>query len=67
VALEVPHGTTIIAVTCDEGVAVTADGFRQLSEAQSEEYVRADTDHRLTSPDGPRAPLRQPDGDAPAA
>jgi proteasome beta subunit len=38
---------------------VTADGFRQLPEAESEEYARRVTSERLTSPDGPRAVLGQ--------
>jgi proteasome beta subunit len=34
---------------------VTADGFHRLSEAESEEYVRAVVEERMQSPDGPSA------------
>jgi proteasome beta subunit len=37
---------------------VTADGFRRLSEAESEEYARQVVDSRMAAPDGPTAPLR---------
>ena len=37
---------------------VTADGFRKLSEAESEEYAQQVVQERMTTPDGPSAPLR---------
>jgi proteasome beta subunit len=37
---------------------VTADGFRKLPEAESEDYAQQVVRERLTSPDGPPAPLR---------
>ena len=37
---------------------VTADGFRRLSDAESEEYARQVVESRMASPDGPPAPLR---------
>jgi proteasome beta subunit len=37
---------------------VTADGFRRLSDAESEEYARQVVESRMTTPDGPLAPLR---------
>jgi proteasome beta subunit len=37
---------------------VTDDGFRKLSDAESEEYARQVVAGRMTDPDGPRAPLR---------
>jgi proteasome beta subunit len=37
---------------------VTADGFRKLPEAESAEYAQQVVQERLTSPDGPPAPLR---------
>jgi proteasome beta subunit len=37
---------------------VTEDGFRRLSEAESEEYARQVVESRMTAPDGPPAPLR---------
>jgi proteasome beta subunit len=37
---------------------VTGDGFRKLPEAESEEYAQQVVQERLTSPDGPPAPLR---------
>jgi proteasome beta subunit len=37
---------------------VTEDGFRKLSDAESEEYARQVVEGRMTDPDGPRAPLR---------
>jgi proteasome beta subunit len=37
---------------------VTGDGFRKLSEAESEEYARQVIQDRMTDPDGPKAPLR---------
>jgi proteasome beta subunit len=37
---------------------VTDDGFRRLSEAESEEYARQVVESRLSTPDGPPAPLR---------
>jgi proteasome beta subunit len=40
-------------------VTVTEDGFRRLSEAESEEYTRQVVEGRMTAPDGPVAPLRQ--------
>jgi proteasome beta subunit len=36
---------------------VTADGFRKLPEAESEDYTQQVVQERLTSPDGPAAPL----------
>jgi proteasome beta subunit len=40
-------------------VTVTEDGFRRLSDAESEEYARQVVEGRMTAPDGPVAPLRQ--------
>jgi proteasome beta subunit len=40
-------------------VTVTEDGFRRVSEAESEEYARQVVEGRMTAPDGPVAPLRQ--------
>jgi len=37
---------------------VTADGYRRLSDTESEEYTRQVVDSRMSSPDGPPAPLR---------
>ncbi len=37
---------------------VTADGFRRLPEAESEEYAQQVVRERMTTPDGPSAPLR---------
>jgi proteasome beta subunit len=37
---------------------VTEDGFRELSEAESEEYARQVVQERMSRPDGPQAPLR---------
>jgi proteasome beta subunit len=37
---------------------VTADGFRRLSDAESEEYARQVVEGRMSLPDGPTAPLR---------
>ncbi len=37
---------------------VTADGFRKLSEAESEDYAQQVVQERMTMPDGPSAPLR---------
>jgi len=37
---------------------VTADGFRKLTEAESEEYAHQVVQERMTRPDGPPAPLR---------
>jgi proteasome beta subunit len=37
---------------------VTEDGFRKLSEAESEDYTQQVVQSRLIAPDGPRAPLR---------
>jgi proteasome beta subunit len=37
---------------------VTADGYRRLSEAESEEYARQVVESRMSTPDGPPAPLR---------
>jgi proteasome beta subunit len=37
---------------------VTADGFRKLPEAESEEYAQQVVQERMTTPDGPSAPLR---------
>ena len=37
---------------------VTADGYRRLSEAESEEYAHQVIDSRMSTPDGPQAPLR---------
>ncbi|MGP7997424.1 MAG: proteasome subunit beta [Streptosporangiaceae bacterium] len=39
---------------------ITADGFQRLSEAEAGEYARAVVEERMSSPDGPRAPLRPP-------
>jgi proteasome beta subunit len=36
---------------------VTADGFRKLSEAESEQYAQQVVQERMSSPDGPAAPL----------
>jgi proteasome beta subunit len=36
---------------------VTADGFRKLSDAESEQYAEQVVQERMTSPDGPHAPL----------
>ena len=36
---------------------VTADGFRKLSEAESEEYAQQVVQERMAAPDGPAAPL----------
>ncbi len=36
---------------------VTADGFAWISEEESAQYARTVVEERLTSPDGPRAPL----------
>jgi proteasome beta subunit len=37
---------------------VTDDGFRRLSDAESEEYARQVVESRMSTPDGPPAPLR---------
>ena len=37
---------------------VTADGFRKLPEAESEDYTQQVVRERMTTPDGPPAPLR---------
>src|SRR5581483_3578034 len=37
---------------------VTADGFRRLSDAESEEYARQVVESRMAAPDRPSAPLR---------
>jgi proteasome beta subunit len=37
---------------------VTADGFRKLPEAESEDYAQQVVQERMTTPDGPSAPLR---------
>ena len=37
---------------------VTADGFRKLSEAESEDYAQQVVQGRMVAPDGPTAPLR---------
>jgi proteasome beta subunit len=37
---------------------VMADGFRKLSEAESEEYAQQVVQERMATPDGPSAPLR---------
>jgi proteasome beta subunit len=37
---------------------VTADGFHKLSEAESEEVAEQVVRERMTTPDGPSAPLR---------
>jgi proteasome beta subunit len=37
---------------------VTADGFRRLSEAESEDYAQQVVQSRMSEPDGPPAPLR---------
>jgi proteasome beta subunit len=37
---------------------VTADGFRKLPEAESEDYTQQVVRERMTTPDGPLAPLR---------
>jgi len=37
---------------------VTEDGFRRLSETETEEYARQVVESRMTAPDGPPAPLR---------
>jgi len=39
---------------------VTADGFRKLSEAESEDYAQQVVQGRMVAPDGPTAPLRTP-------
>jgi proteasome beta subunit len=39
-------------------VSVTADGFRRLPEAETEQVAQAVVDERMRAPDGPRAPLR---------
>jgi proteasome beta subunit len=36
---------------------VTADGFRKLSDAESEDYAQQVVQDRMTNPDGPSAPL----------
>jgi proteasome beta subunit len=41
--------------------SVTADGYRRLSDAEAEEYTRQVVDSRMSSPDGPNAPLRGSD------
>ena len=38
--------------------AITDDGFRRLSDAESAEYAQAVVESRMRSPDGPLAPLR---------
>jgi proteasome beta subunit len=38
--------------------AVTADGYRKLSEAESEDYAQQVVQGRMAAPDGPTAPLR---------
>jgi len=40
---------------------VTPDGFRKLSEGESEEYAQQVVQERMTTPDGPPAPLRTAD------
>ena len=40
---------------------VTDDGFRKLSEGESEEYAQQVVQERMTTPDGPPAPLRTAD------
>jgi proteasome beta subunit len=41
------------------GIAtVTADGYRRLSEAESEDYAEQVVQSRMSEPDGPQAPLR---------
>jgi proteasome beta subunit len=37
---------------------VTADGYRRLTEAESEDYAQQVVQGRMTEPDGPQAPLR---------
>ena len=37
---------------------VTGDGYRKLSEAETEEYAQQVVQERMTEPDGPQAPLR---------
>ena len=37
---------------------VTADGYRRLSEAESEDYAEQVVQGRMSAPDGPQAPLR---------
>jgi proteasome beta subunit len=37
---------------------VTADGYRRLSEAESEDYAQQVVQGRMSAPDGPSAPLR---------
>jgi proteasome beta subunit len=37
---------------------VTADGYRRLSDAEAEEYARQVVESRMSTPDGPLAPLR---------
>ncbi len=39
---------------------ITADGFRQLTEAEAGEYARTVVQERMSSPGGPVAPLRPP-------
>jgi proteasome beta subunit len=39
---------------------ITADGFRQLTEAEAGEFARAVVQERMSSPGGPVAPLRPP-------
>jgi len=39
---------------------ITVDGFRKLSEADAGEYARSVVEERMSSPDGPHAPLRPP-------
>jgi len=36
---------------------VTADGFRKLPEAESEQYAQQVVQERMATPDGPAAPL----------
>jgi proteasome beta subunit len=38
--------------------SVTADGYRRLSDTESEEYARQVVESRMSRPDGPLAPLR---------
>jgi proteasome beta subunit len=37
--------------------SITADGYERLSEAQSAEYAQTVVNARMSSPDGPAAPL----------
>jgi len=37
---------------------VTEDGYRRMSDAESEEYARQVVESRMSTPDGPTAPLR---------